>query len=224
MRALVRMRLIGYLRTGRFIIPLIATLVLLAILYGGGQAPPAEAYGVSALLLFPVLAWQTKLLLDAEPDVQRRIALTALGSSQRELLAGLAAAALAAAPFLVLALGVPWLFGAISSTGAGSALLLGLWAHLLVIPPALAVGGLSSRVLTRTAGRGAAVLASGVVLAFVLGLHGSPVPWLAPPLVSTARLLAGQVGTGAVTGLTVWALLWSLVAGAGYGWLRRGRT
>ena len=224
MRALVRMRLTGYLRTGRFIIPLIAALVLLALLYGGGQASPAETYGVSALLLFPVFAWQTKLLLDAEPDVQRRIALTALGSSQRELLAGLVAAGLAAGPFLVLAIGVPWLFGAISPAGAGAALLLGLWAHLLVIPPALVVGGLSSRVLTRTAGRGAAVLASGVVLAFVLGLHGSPVPWLAPPLVPTARLLAEQVGTGAVIGLTIWALLWSLVAGAGYSLLRRDRT
>ena len=33
-----------------------------------------EAYGVSAVVLFPVLAWQTKLLLDVEPDVQRRLA------------------------------------------------------------------------------------------------------------------------------------------------------
>ena len=223
MRALVRMRLLGYLRTGRFIVPLITTLVLLGILYGGGQAPPAEAYGVSALLLFPVLAWQAKLLLDAEPDAQRRIAVSALGSPSREVAAGLSAAALAALPLILLALVLPWLFGAISGVHAGSALVLGVWAHLIVVPPALAVGGLASRVLTRTAGRGAAVLASGVVLAFVLGLHGSPVPWLAPPLVATARTMAGDDAVPGLIGLTGWALLWSAVAVAGYGWLRRDR-
>jgi hypothetical protein len=224
MSALVRMRLIGYLRTGRFTIPVIATLVLLGVLYGGGQAPPAETYGVSAVLLFPVLALQAKLLLDAEPDVQRRLALTAIGSPDRELAAGLVAAGLAALPLVVLSLGLPWLFGAVTPVQAGLALLLGLWAHLLTIPPAVAVGGLSSRVLTRSAGRGAAVLASGAVLAFVLGLRGSPIPWLAPPLVSTARLLAGDAGAGAVAGLTGWALLWSAAAVTGYGWLRRSRT
>jgi hypothetical protein len=223
-KALVQMRLIGYVRTGRFIIPLIATLVLLGILYGGGEAPPVEAYGVSALLLFPVLAWQTKLLLDAEPDVQRRMSLTAIGSPARELAAGLIAAALAALPFILLALLLPWVFGGVSAVNAGSALALGPWAHLLVVPPALAIGGMSSRVLTRTAGRGAAVLASGVVLAFVLGLHGSPVPWLAPPLVATARSMADVAPAPALAGLTVWALVWSAVAIGGYGWLRRTRT
>jgi hypothetical protein len=224
MTALIRMRLIGYLRTGRFIIPLLATLVLLTILYGGGQAPPTQEYGVSALLIFPILAWQTKLLLDAEPDAQRRLALTAVGTGGLEVLAGLAAAAVAAVPVILLALILPWLFGAITEAHAGSALVLGAWAHLLVLPPALAVGGLSSRVITRTAGRGAAVLASGVVLAFVLGLRGSPVPWLAPPLVSTAHTMAGSVGVGAVLGLTGWGLLWSAAAVFGYGWLRRTRA
>jgi hypothetical protein len=223
-KALVRMRLIGYIRTGRFIIPLIGALVLLTILYGGGQTQLTELYGVSALLLFPVLAWQTKLMLDAEPDAQRRIAITALGSQTGELVAGLAAAALAGLPLIVLSLLLPWLFGAATGANAGSGLLLGLWAHLLVVPPALAVGGLASRMLTRTAGRGAAVLASGVVLAFVLGLRDSPLIWLAPPLVATDRMMTGTAGAGAVLGLTVWALLWSTVALAGYGWLRRTRT
>lgn len=224
MKALVRMRLIGYLRTGRFIIPLISSLVLLTILYGGGEAPPAELYGVSALLLFPVLAWQTKLLLDAEPDAQRRIAMSALGSPVREVTAGLSAAALAGVPLILLALVLPWLFGAASATDAGSGLALGVWAHVLVVPPALAIGGLSSRVITRTAGRGAAVLVSGVVLAFVLGLRVWPVPWLAPPLIAMDRVLTGDVGTAAVLGLTVWALLWSAAALTGYGWLRRSHT
>ena len=73
--ALVRMRLAGFLRTGRAAGP--------AARRPGGRSAsstaaarprPAEAYGVSAAVLFPVLAWQTKILLDVEPDVQRRLA------------------------------------------------------------------------------------------------------------------------------------------------------
>ena len=224
MTSLIRMRLIAYVRTGRFILPLLSALILLGVLYGGGRSGAAEAYGVSALLLFPVLAWQTKLLLDAEPDVQRRLALAALGSRVREVAAGLVAAALAALPLVLLAIILPWLVGAVTSAGAGSGVALGVWAHVIVIPAAIAVGALSSRPIAGSAGRATAVLASGVVLAFVLGLHGSPVPWLAPPLVTTARTMADGVGAAALAGLTFWALAWGAVAVAGYGWLRRSRA
>jgi hypothetical protein len=224
MSALVRMRLIAYVRTGRFIMPLLSTLVLLGILYGGGQSDATEAYGVSALLMFPVLAWQTKLLLDTEPDVQRRLALAALGSRRRELTAGLLSATLAALPLILLALVLPWVFGAVTSTDVGSGLLLGVWAHAVLTPPAVALGAWSSRVIAGTMGRATAVLASGVVLAFVLGLRGSPVPWLAPPLVILSRTLANGAGAAAVAGLTGWALAWGAVVIAGYGWLRRSRA
>ena len=224
MTTLIWMRLIAYVRTGRFILPLLSALILLGVLYGGGRSDPAEAYGVSALLLFPVLAWQTKLLLDVEPDVQRRLALAALGSRAREMTAGLVAAALVALPLVLLAIVLPWIFGAVTSKGAGSGILLGVWAHVIVIPAAVAVGALSTRPIAGSAGRATAVLASGVVLAFVLGLHGSPVPWLAPPLVMTARTLADGAGAAAVAGLSAWALAWGAVAVAGYGWLRRSRA
>ena len=224
MRSLIWMRMVAYLRTGRFILPLLSALVLLGVLYGGGQSSPAEAYGVSALMLFPVLAWQTKLLLDAEPDVQRRLVLAALGSRTREATAGLVAAALVALPLVVLAMVLPWVFGAVTSKDAGSGVLLGVWAHTIVVPAAVAVGAWSSRVIAGSAGRATAVLTSGVVLAFVVGLHGSPVPWLAPPLVTTARTLADGAGAAAVAGLTFWALAWGAAAVAGYGWLRRSRA
>ena len=64
MSPLISMRLTGLTRTGRAIAPLLGGMVVLAIFYGGGAARPAEAYGLSAIVLFPVLAWQTKILLE----------------------------------------------------------------------------------------------------------------------------------------------------------------
>ena len=224
MTALILMRLSGFIRTGRFIPPLIAALVLLGVLYGGGQAGIAEAYGVSALLMFPILAWQTKLLLDTEPDVQRKMALVALRSRVREAVGGMTAAAIVAVPVVLIAMVLPWIVEGLKPVDVGNGLLLGLWAHLIVVPPALALGGLSSRVIAGTAGRAAAILTGGLILALVLGLRSSPVPWLAPPLISTAHTLAQGASAAPLVGLTAWALVWATVALAGYGWLRRARS
>jgi hypothetical protein len=226
--ALVRLRLAGFLRTGRASAPVLAGLLALGVLYGGGRAQPAEAYGVSAVVLFPVLAWQTKILLDVEPDVQRRLAQVVLGPA-RERAAGLLAAAVAGLGTVTVALVLPWLIGGVTgphgpddrSVAAGLAL--GLWAHLLALPGALALGALASRAITRSAGYGVAVLAVGAVGALVLGLSGSAVPWLAPPLMPAARALAGQLSVATGLLLTAWAAAWALVTLAGYAWGRRAR-
>jgi len=227
--ALVRLRLAGFLRTGRALAPLLAGLVALGTLYGGGRAQPAEAYGVSAVLLFPVLAWQTKILLDIEPDVQRRLAQVTVGVA-RERAAGLLAAGVAALVAVAVALVFPWLVGGVTgpvdpgdrSLLAG--LTLGLWAHLLVVPSAVALGALASRASVGGAGYGVAVLAVGGVGAVVLGLSGSVAPWLAPPIMAAARTTAGDAAALTLIGLTVWALAWSAAAVGGYLWRRRARS
>src|SRR5258706_15696658 len=110
MTALVRMRLAGFVQTGGAAAPLLAALVVLSILYGGGKAQAGEAYGVSAAVLFAVLAWQTKVLLDVEPDVQRRLGRVAVGTA-REIAAGLLAAVAAGLPVVLLGLVLPWVVG-----------------------------------------------------------------------------------------------------------------
>src|SRR5258706_9714022 len=111
MTALVRMRLAGFVQTGGAAAPLLAALVVLAILYGGGKAQASEAYGVSAAILFAVLAWQTKILLDVEPDVQRRLGRVAAGGAGRGIAAGVIASVLAGLPLVVIALILPWVVG-----------------------------------------------------------------------------------------------------------------
>nr|WP_205862574.1 hypothetical protein [Planosporangium thailandense] len=223
------MRLAGYVRTGRFLAPLLTCLLVLGGFYGGGQAPAGEAYGVSALLLFPVFAWQTKLLLDAEPDVQRRLAVVALGSARRERAAGLLAAVVAALPLVVLALVLPWVLAGIQvhphpgDPTLGSGIAVGLWAHLVVVAPAVALGGLASRAVTRAFGTGAVVLVCGVVVTLVLGLRGSPVWWLAPPALPVTRLAVRGFVLAEVAKLTAHAAVWTAAAVVGYSRVRRWR-
>jgi hypothetical protein len=229
MTALILMRLGALQRTGKALAPALGALLVLCVLYGGGQARPAEAYGVSAVLLFPVFAWQSKVLLDVEPDVQRRLVLVALGSRRVEVTAGLIAAALSPIPLILAALALPWLFQALTlghgGPGLAASLLLGLWVHLVLVPPAVALGAWCSRVLAGNPGRSVTALAAGVVAVLLLGLKGSPVPWLAPPLLSSARTLtADHVDYAAIGPLTGWAVAWSAVLLAGYGWLRRTRA
>ncbi|MDG4761915.1 hypothetical protein [Micromonospora sp. WMMD710] len=225
MTALVRLRLAGFLRTGRALAPLLAGLVALGTLYGGGRAQPAEAYGVSAVVLFPVLAWQTKILLDVEPDVQRRLAQVSVGVAG-ERVAGLLAAGLAALATVAVALVFPWLVAGVTGPvdpgdrSVPVGLALGLFAHLLVVPAAVALGALASRASVGGAGYGVAVLALGGVGAVVLGLSGSVAPWLAPPIMATARTVAGDAAALTLLGLSVWALAWSAAVVGGYLWRR----
>jgi hypothetical protein len=96
--------------------------------------------------------------------------------------------------------------------------------HLLVIPAAVALGGLSSRAVTRARAAGVLVLVSGSVLAIVLGLKGSPVPFLAPPLMATARAAAEGTSPAGAFGLSLWGLVWAALALAGYWRIRLFRA
>jgi hypothetical protein len=226
MIALTRMRLSGFVRGGRALPPAIAVLVVLGVIYGGGASTAAIAYGYSAAALFPVLAWLTKVLLDAEPDTQRRLARISVGPA-REALAGVLAALVVSLIVCVLAMGAPWLFHGIDPTKSlGSGIVLGVLAHLLAIPPAIALGALASRAVTRTVRTGVAVLTVAAVLVVVLGLKGSWALWLVPPVMATARALndPGTPSAGTLSLLIAWAVLWTAVAFTGYATLRRSRS
>jgi hypothetical protein len=230
MTSLVRMRLHGFWRSGRIAAPTITAIVVIGALYGGGAEQAGEAYGLSSYILLPVLAWQTKLLLDTEPDVARQLAGITVGRRQ-ELVAGLLAAAIAGLMTVAIALTMPWLIGGIELPVEGShdpsivaGLALGIWAHLLVIPIALVLGAMASRPIARSVGLGAMALIGGWLCVVVAGLPRSPVQWLAPPLIDTAKAARSHVDTPLVIGLTGWTLAWVIAAGAVYVGLRRNRA
>jgi hypothetical protein len=226
------MRLAVFVRSGRALAPVIAALAVLTVIHGGGASAAAPAYGYSAIMLFPVLAWTAKLVLDAEPDVQRRIARLTVGP-RRELVAGVLAATLIGLVFCAVAMLAPWPLGAIRGPAAGTSepslttgVALGVLAHLLALPAAVALGALASRAVTRSVRNGVTVLAVGAVLAIVLGLSGSVAPWLAPPLMATARALNEPAlpPATALWHLAAWAAAWCAVALTGYAILRRRRS
>jgi hypothetical protein len=233
MIAIVSMRLNGYVRAYYAVAPAIAGLIVLATLYGGGVARAEEAYGVSALVLFPVLAWQAQILLDAEPDGQRRLVRVAAGDPNREIGSGLLAAAAAAVPTVAVAMILPWVFhsvGQVQRAGDApplslqAALAVGVWAHLLVVPAAVGLGAWASRAVAGTRAIGVLTLVGGSVLAIILGAPKSPVPFLAPPLMATARAANQGLSAGAGIGLTLWALAWAAVVIAGYWRVRLRRA
>jgi hypothetical protein len=226
--SLARMRLTAFVRGGRAFAPLLTAVVVISIWYGGGGAQVTEAYGSTGVVLFPVLAWQSKLLLDAEPDVQRRLARVAVGA-RREVGAGLAAAVAGGLGLVVVALVVPWLVRGVSLPGPGepplvAALGLGGWGLLLALPTAVGLGALASRAVTRRTLVGVGVLVTGSVLTIVLGLRGSVAPWLAPPVMGVARSLAADPGTFGLLLPTVHAFAWTVVALALYARLRHHRA
>lgn len=230
MTALIRMRLAAFVRSGRALAPIIAGLVVLAVIYGGGQSQAAPAYGYSAVMLFPVLAWMTKLVLDAEPDVQRRLARLAVGAG-REAAAGVLAAVLIGLVICAVAMLAPLPFGAIRGPQPGepslaAGLALGALAHVLMLPAAVGLGALASRAVTRSIRNGVTVLVTGALLVVVLGLSGSIVPWLVPPVMAMARSLSRPTlpAAGTLLVLTAWALVWCAAALTAYASLRRRRS
>jgi hypothetical protein len=225
--ALSRMRFAGYARSQRVLAPVLASLALVAIVQAGGEASAVDAYGVSAVALFGIFAWQAKLSLDTEPDAQRQLSYLAVGSARREVAAGLVAAGVTAAPTLVVGMVAPWLAGTVqrppTTVALVGALAFGIWVHLLSALPAVAVGAFASRAVTRTRGWGVAMLVGASVMVLVLGLNGAgPLRWLVPQLVGAIK--AGEDGdlvAGVV--ITVHAIAWSALFYVGYLVLRLRR-
>jgi hypothetical protein len=203
--------------------PVLATLGILAAIHNGGRSTPTEVYGFSAIVLFGIMGWQVKLAFDTEPDSQRQLSYLAVGSARRDVTAGLISAALTALPTIAVGVAAPWIAGVIDADSPGPAVALGLWIHFVAAVPAVAIGAIASRPITRTRGWGVTVLVGATVLVLVLGVADVPgIRWLAPQLVGAMRAARrGDVIDSAL--ITLHAIVWSALLLLGYFGLRNRR-
>ncbi|HEY6786283.1 MAG TPA: hypothetical protein VI365_03130 [Trebonia sp.] len=159
MIALLRYQAAILLRSHRWIFPLIAYGLLVAV-GGEGSTPLAEGLGWSAAMLVPVVALLTRSMLTAEPDAARAVVAAAAGPARAQLAA------------LATALG----FGAV--LGLAGAAFDVLASESVARHPA---GGALAKVTALTADP--AVLVAGLAIALVCLLVGSAVGTLCnPPL------------------------------------------
>ncbi|GII80504.1 hypothetical protein Sru01_54860 [Sphaerisporangium rufum] len=220
---LAAFKIAAYLRSHRVVQPFLGLLVVIIVLYStrapAGQELPA--YADSAAMLVPVLAWAARGLLDAEPDVQRLISMTAAGRPGREVAAGLLAAGAVAGTLAALAVAVPLGIGFAAFPGPAT-IVGGLALHLLSLVAGVALGALTSRPILRDPATSALALLGGYAGVLLLGLV--PVPWLTVPVLGWIRaagrpdfLTAGLPGPAAIT------VVWCALALLAYTRLRRTR-
>ena len=128
MTALVRYQLAQLAHTQRFLIPVLAYLGLLAVLYADAAGPALPSYAITAGALLLVTGWLTLALVDTEDSVQRAITVSHCGSTLRLLFATVLTLAACAAGLTVVAMAWPTV--TLAASYAMDELAIGLLAHL----------------------------------------------------------------------------------------------
>lgn len=162
MIAVTRYQLSLLFASQRYLPPLLAFLVLLAVLYTSANAPVAPEFAVSAGGLVVVSCWLTVAVVDIEDPVHRLVTL-AHARGPATVVAGVVTAVLVVCTgCAALSMGWAWL---LHGGVAGDDLLLGAGAHLAATCTGIAVGLPCSRfVLPRIGYRViAALVAIGIV-------------------------------------------------------------
>jgi hypothetical protein len=210
--ALVRYTLRDFIRSHRFLPPLIVFGVLFAVLYAVHPTPVLSSYGATALAMYPLGAWYTAALLGAEDPVQRQVTTVNSGGAVRTHLARVLTTCLLMSPLILVALLVPAALGFLELP-AGRTLLpylgLGLLAHATAALTGVGLGLVWSPPMVQRTG----YTFGGILLCLVLTV---PLNRLAPPLAATramrdgtlpgtvaADLLPSLIGALAVTGVAV---------------------
>jgi hypothetical protein len=220
-RALVHYTLRDFVRSHRFLPPLVVFGVVLAVLYAVHPTPVLSSYGATALAMYPLGAWYTAALLGAEDPVQRQVTIVNSGGAGRVYLAKVGTAALVLSPLVLIALLLPAALGFLELPAHQSLLPylgLGLLAHAVAGLTGVALGVLWSPPMVQRTG----YTLGGILLCLVVTVAFNR---LAPPLTAT-RAMRDGTGPGAVAAhlvpSSVGALAFAAVAILAY--LRVSRT
>ncbi|WP_225845157.1 hypothetical protein [Streptomyces sp. HPF1205] len=206
MTAVARYALADYLRSQRFLPPLVAYLGFLAILHAD-DGPVLSGYGASSAALLPAAVWLTLSLHNAEDPVQAAITVVNAGGHRRALagktyaaLTGMLALAALALAWSALAAAHPLRPGELAHDCA--VLAVGVCAHLICGLTGVALGTCCFRPLIRRQGYAFATAA-------LLSLAALVARW-PTPVNETVRLVNAAPPRPSATALLLLAA-WALV-------------
>jgi hypothetical protein len=187
MTALVHYSLRDFVRSHRFLPPLIVFGVVFAALYAVHPTPVLSSYGATALSMYPLAAWYTAVLLGAEDPVQRQVTIVNSGGATRTYLAKVLTACLLASPLVLIALLLPAALGFLELPAHETLLPylgVGLVGHATAAVTGVALGLLWSPPMVQRTG----YTFGGILLCLVLTV---PFSQVAPPLTATRAMRDG---------------------------------
>ncbi|MFF8808780.1 ABC transporter [Streptomyces omiyaensis] len=170
MTALLRYHSALFLRSQRWLAPLILYAALVAVGVRPGD-PVAGSLGIAAAGLLPVSAWAVRICLTQEPEASRAVVAAAGGRSRAHLAALFTGAGWPVLAGAVAACAVT-ATGDLAGTGGPAALLAGVLATTACALTGGAVGALAARPFVRAPGLSVAALLLGSLGALVT--TGSP--------------------------------------------------
>lgn len=197
MTALVHYTLRDFVRSHRFLPPLIVFGVVFATLYAVHPTPVLSSYGATALSMYPLAAWYTAALLGAEDPVQRQVTIVNSGGAARTDLAKVLTACLLASPLVLIALLLPAALGFLEMPAHETLLPylgVGLVCHATAAVTGVALGLLWSPPMVQRTG----YTFGGILLCLVLTV---PFSHVAPPLTATRAMRDGTPPSAVATDL-----------------------
>lgn len=177
---LVRLQLALVARGHRFVLPLTAYVIAVALVFSPPVRPTLPAYGVAAALLYPLGAWIAIVMLGAESPEQRHVASAARGSAAAAWIARVGGVALVLIVVALVTAVLPAIAGVFTERPTVEAVGATALAMLLAVLPGGALGMLCSPAFLPSAGWRFVVCSTALLLTVPLTTAG-PVGYAVPP-------------------------------------------
>jgi hypothetical protein len=198
----IRYLLADLAKSQRWLPPMFVYFAMIGSLYGGDPGTPRPPYGVSEMVLFPLAAWLTVVVVNNEDPVQRHVTMAAVGGWRRMLAGLVAAASVINGVLVLLATFVPALIH--HHPYALSDIALGLAAHVISAVTGIGLGVLCARPMIPTTGWSLLAIVAVSLVLLVVANRLPPVGAMAHLLFDNAPVsalaVAVQVATAVVIG------------------------
>jgi hypothetical protein len=197
----IRYLLADLVKSQRWLPPVFVYLATAGILYGGDPGTPRPPYGVSEMVLFPLAAWLTVVLVNNEDPVQRHVTLAAVGGWHRLLRALVGAALVLNGVLVLLATFVPAVIQ--HHPYALSDVALGFAAHVIAAVTGIGLGVLCARPVVPTTGWSLVAVVAVSLVVLVVANRLPPVGAMAHLLFDNAPVSAVAVAVQVAVALVV---------------------